>query len=104
MAKLDKLIHQPVRLQIMAALVGLDEEAQLGFTALRDMLALSDGNLGSHLRKLEDADYVAVQKTFIARKPQTFVQATAQGRAKFKAHVAALEAILDPNKNLEETK
>lgn len=94
MAKLDKLIHQPIRLQIMATLVALDKEAQLGFTTLRDVLSLSDGNLGSHLRKLEDADYIKVEKTFIARKPQTFIQATSKGRDSFKAHVAALEAIL----------
>lgn len=94
MSKLDKLIHQPIRLQIMAALVVLDDEAQLGFTALRDKLSLSDGNLGSHLRKLEDASYVEVHKTFIARKPQTFVKATAKGKQQFQDHVAALEAIL----------
>ena len=95
MSKLDKIIHQPVRLQIMAALVTLADEAQLGFTTLRDMLELSDGNLGAHLRKLEDADYVQVQKTFVARKPQTFVQATALGRQRFQDHAAALKSILE---------
>ncbi|WP_420632215.1 winged helix-turn-helix domain-containing protein [Candidatus Leptofilum sp.] len=95
MSKLDRIIHQPVRLQIMAALVALDSEAQLGFTGLRDMLNLSDGNLGAHLRKLEDADYVEVQKTFVARKPQTFVQATPLGRQRFQEHAAALKAILE---------
>jgi DNA-binding MarR family transcriptional regulator len=94
-SKLDRIIHQPVRLQIMAALVALDNEAQLGFTALRDMLNLSDGNLGAHLRKLEEADYIQVQKTFIARKPQTFVQATALGRQRFEDHAAALKSILE---------
>ncbi|VAW30842.1 hypothetical protein MNBD_CHLOROFLEXI01-4119 [hydrothermal vent metagenome] len=98
MNKLDKLIHQPVRLQVMAILVGLADEAQLGFTALRDMLALSDGNLGAHLRKLEDAKYIQIQKTFVARKPQTFVQATPLGRQRFQDHVAALEIILKQNK------
>ncbi|MEM7331901.1 MAG: transcriptional regulator [Chloroflexota bacterium] len=94
MSQLDKLIHQPVRLQIMAILVAQDEEAQLGFTALRDTLNLSDGNLGTHLRKLEDANYVQLNKTFIARKPQTFIQATPLGRQKFQDHVAMLESIL----------
>lgn len=94
MAKLDKLIHQPIRLQIMATLVALDEEAQLGFTTLREMLDLSDGNLGSHLRKLEEAEYVQIDKTFVARKPQTFIQATLKGRTRFEQHVAALETIL----------
>lgn len=94
MSKLDRIIHQPVRLQIMAALVTLDDEAQLGFTTLRDMLELSDGNLGAHLRKLEEAKYVQVEKTFVARKPQTFVQATTLGRQRFADHAAALQAIL----------
>lgn len=94
MSKLDRIIHQPVRLQIMAALVNLDPEAQLGFTALRDMLSLSDGNLGAHLRKLEDVNYIQINKTFIARKPQTFVQATTLGRQRFADHAAALNAIL----------
>ena len=95
MSKLDRIIHQPVRLQIMAALVALDGEAQLGFTALRDMLNLSDGNLGAHLRKLEEVDYIQVQKTFIARKPQTFVKATGLGRQRFEDHAAALKSILE---------
>ena len=94
MAQLDNLIHQPVRLQIMATLVAQEEEVRLGFTALRDLLKLSDGNLGTHLRKLEAADYVAVEKTFVARKPQTFIWATTLGRQRFQAHVAVLQAIL----------
>ena len=98
MAQLDKLIHQPVRLQIMAMLANLDDEARLGFTALRDQLGLSDGNLGSHLRKLEEADYITIDKQFIARKPQTFIQATVSGRSKFQAHVAALQAIVSQDK------
>ncbi len=79
----------------MATLVALDDEAQLGFTSLRDLLDLSDGNLGAHLRKLEDAAYIQVQKTFVARKPQTFVQATLLGRQRFQEHAAALKSILE---------
>lgn len=94
MSKLDRLIHQPVRLRVMAVLVKLDAEARIGFTTLRDMLDLSDGNLSTHLRKLEEAGYVTIDKTFVARKPQTYVQATGRGRARFEAHAAALEAIL----------
>lgn len=94
MAKLDRLIHQPVRLRIMAALVKLDAEARIGFTTLRDMLDLSDGNLSAHLRKLEEARYVTIDKTFVARKPQTYVQVTARGRERFQDHVAMLQAIL----------
>lgn len=97
MVELDRLIHQPVRLRIMALLVKVEPEARIGFTTLRDTLDLSDGNLSAHLRKLEEARYVTIDKTFVARKPQTFVQATSGGRERFREHVAALEAILTQN-------
>ncbi|HIQ08790.1 MAG TPA: ArsR family transcriptional regulator, partial [Anaerolineaceae bacterium] len=71
MARFNTLIHQPTRLQIMAALNALDEDAELDFTALRDLLGISDGNLATHLRKLEDAGYITITKTFVARRPRT---------------------------------
>lgn len=95
MSELNEIIHQPVRLRIMAALVALDQGSQMEFTYLRDLLALTDGNLGAHLRKLEEAEYVKITKTFIARKPRTFAYATRSGRQAFEAHVAALEDILN---------
>ena len=94
MAELNETIHQPVRLRIMAALVTLEAGNEVDFTYLRDLLEVTDGNLGAHLRKLEDAGYIAVNKTFIERKPRTFVAATAAGRKVFQEHVVALEAIL----------
>ena len=94
MAELNEIIHQPVRLRIMAALVALEEGNEVDFTYLRDLLGVTDGNLGAHLRKLEEAGYIAVNKTFIERKPRTFVGVTALGRQVFQEHVAALEAIL----------
>ncbi|MFQ5615401.1 MAG: winged helix-turn-helix domain-containing protein [Anaerolineales bacterium] len=94
MPALNELIHQPARLRIMAALVALEPNAQLEFTTLRDLLDLTDGNLGAHLRKLETAGYVAITKTFVARKPRTYATATLAGRQAFAEHVAALEAIL----------
>jgi DNA-binding MarR family transcriptional regulator len=93
-AKLNELIHQPVRLKIMAALISMEDETQLEFTYLRDMLGLTDGNLGAHLRKLEEAGYVRLVKTFVARKPRTYVAPTDEGRQAFAEHVAALEAIV----------
>ena len=75
--RLDELIHQPVRLRVMATLVAAGGRRRLDFTFLRDQLELTDGNLGAHLRKLEDADYVEVTKTFVGRKPRTYVRATA---------------------------
>jgi DNA-binding PadR family transcriptional regulator len=55
---------------------------------------VTDGNLGAHLRKLEEAGYIAVNKTFVERKPRTFIIATDLGRRVFQEHVAALESIL----------
>ena len=94
MAELNETIHQPVRLRIMAALVALEAGNEVDFTYLRDLLDLTDGNLGAHLRKLEDAGFIAVNKLFIDRKPRTFVAATPAGHETFQEHVAALEAIL----------
>jgi DNA-binding MarR family transcriptional regulator len=94
MAALNETIHQPVRLRIMAALAALEAGNEVDFTYLRQLLEVTDGNLGAHLRKLEEAGYIAVNKTFVERKPRTFVSATAEGRRVFQEHVAALELIL----------
>jgi DNA-binding MarR family transcriptional regulator len=94
MTALNETIHQPVRLRIMASLVTLELTVEVDFSHLRDLLQVTDGNLGAHLRKLEEAGYIAVNKTFVERKPRTFVAATTEGRKVFAEHVAALEAIL----------
>src|SRR5512145_55528 len=94
MPELNETIHQPVRLRIMAVLVALEEGSEVDFTYLRNLLDVTDGNLGAHLHKLEEAGYIAVQKTFVERKPRTFVTVTAEGRQVFREHVAALEVIL----------
>ena len=94
MAELNETIHQPVRLRIMAALVTLEPTDEVDFTYLRDLLEVTDGNLGAHLRKLEDAGYISVNKVFVERKPHTFVAASAAGRKVFQEHVSALESIL----------
>ncbi len=94
MAEFNDIIHQPVRLRIMSVLVALEAENEADFTYLRDLLGVTDGNLGTHLHKLEEAGYIAVNKIFVNRKPRTFVTATAVGRQVFKEHVAALQSIL----------
>ena len=98
MAQLDNIIHQPVRLQIMSSLVSLDQNEQVNFTYLRKLLKLTDGNLGAHLIKLEEAGYIKSKKTFIARKPRTFIRATGKGRDAFEGHVAALKEIIHSEK------
>lgn len=94
MSELNEIIHQPVRLRIMAALITLGSDEEVDFTYLRKLLDVTDGNLGAHLRKLEDAGFVAVNKIFVERKPRTFLSASAEGRKIFSEHVAALESIL----------
>ena len=94
MAELNEIIHQPVRLRIMSTLVTLEQNDEVDFIYLRDLLDVTDGNLGAHLRKLEEAGYITINKTFVERKPRTYVSATADGRRIFQEHVAALESIL----------
>jgi DNA-binding MarR family transcriptional regulator len=94
MPGLNDTIHQPIRLRIMAALVTLEMGTEVDFTYLRELLQVTDGNLGAHLRKLEEAGYIAIRKTFIERKPRTFVGATPAGRKAFQDHVAVLQLIL----------
>lgn len=103
MAQLDNIIHQPVRLQIMSSLVSLDQNEHVNFTYLRKLLKLTDGNLGAHLSKLEQASYIKIEKTFVARKPQTFISATGKGRDAFAGHVAALKEIVESSQTQIET-
>jgi DNA-binding MarR family transcriptional regulator len=93
MSELNEIIHQPVRLRIMAALVTLGPEEEVDFTTLRDLLEVTDGNLGAHLRKLEESGYIRINKLFVERKPRSFVATTEEGRTVFKEHVKALESI-----------
>ncbi len=94
MAGLDEIIHQPLRLQIMAALNALPQDVGLEFSRLKTLTGATDGNLGAHIETLSRAGYVAVEKAFVGRKPQTTVTATAAGRGAFARHVATLQAII----------
>lgn len=91
----NEIIHQAVRLRIMAALNVLQPEAAIEFTRLRGLVQATDGNLGAHLDTLERAGYVAIEKRFEGRKPQTRIKATPAGRRAFAEHVAYLREILD---------
>jgi DNA-binding MarR family transcriptional regulator len=95
MADLNELIHQPARLRIMSALTALEPGSKADFTSLKKLLNLTDGNLGTHLLKLEEAGYLTQEKTFVDRKPRTSLQATPGGRMAFKDHVRALKEILE---------
>jgi DNA-binding MarR family transcriptional regulator len=92
--ELNEIIHQPVRLRVMSALTSLKPDEEIDFSSLAKMLEVTDGNLGAHLLKLEEAGYTMVKKTFVERKPRTFLKASNKGRAAFEDHVAALRQIL----------
>jgi DNA-binding MarR family transcriptional regulator len=91
----NDIIHQAVRLKIMASLNVLHGDNFLEFTRLRGLVDATDGTLGAHLDTLERAGYVAIEKRFEGKKPQTRVRATPAGRRAFAEHVAYLREILD---------
>jgi DNA-binding MarR family transcriptional regulator len=91
----DEIIHQSIRLKIMAALNALPGGEQLEFTRLKAIVQATDGNLGAHLTTLENAGYIAIKKDFVAKKPRTRIAMTKGGRKAFAEHVAYLRAILD---------
>jgi DNA-binding MarR family transcriptional regulator len=95
MGEINEIIHQPIRLKVMAALFAMESDAETDFTFLRDHLKLTDGNLGAHLEKLESAGYLSVRKVFIRRKPKTFVRLSRTGRRAFEDYVEALRAVID---------
>lgn len=95
MADFDAIIHQPLRLRIMAALNVLPPKQGMDFPRLKKLTAATDGNLGAHIETLSKAGYVAVEKSFVGRRPQTMVIATAAGRVAFARHVALLRQIID---------
>ena len=91
---LDPLIHQETRLRIVALLAGLGEGAKAEFTWLKEALGLTEGNLSSHLQKLEEAGYVRVEKGFRGKRPKTWVALTPEGRAAYEAYRKALLDLL----------
>src|SRR5215467_15506602 len=88
---LDRLIHERLRLGIVSALAVND---RLTFNDLKTLLQTTDGNLSVHARKLEDAQYVACEKTFDGRVPRTEYRLTAAGRRALEKYVAHMESIL----------
>jgi DNA-binding MarR family transcriptional regulator len=91
---LDPLIHVPARLRIVATLAALPEGDALSFTRLQDMLGLTSGNLITHLRKLEDADYLSTEKSGNGHASLTTVALTREGRTALDDYTAALRELL----------
>jgi DNA-binding HxlR family transcriptional regulator len=89
--KLNPVVHGKLRLALLSLLAGV-EEAE--FTWLRARTGATDGNLGAQLGKLEEAGYVAVEKKFVQRKPQTLYRMTRAGRKALTEYVQALKQLL----------
>ena len=89
--ELNPVIHGKLRLALLSLLVGV-EEAE--FTWLRSKTGSTDGNLGAQLANLEEAGYVAVEKKFVQRKPQTLYRMTETGRQAFIEYVQSLKQLL----------
>ncbi|HEY0106973.1 MAG TPA: transcriptional regulator [Rhizomicrobium sp.] len=90
--RIDDVIHGRMRLGIMAYLV--DAEVA-DFTALKALLGATQGNLSIHLRKLEDAGLIAIEKSFLGRKPLTRARITPKGRQAFAAYLDAMAKLID---------
>jgi DNA-binding MarR family transcriptional regulator len=95
----DPVIHQTVRLKIMAALKALPDTDQdsgrLEFVRLRELVGATEGNLGAHITSLETAGYIEVTKDFQGRKPRTRVRLTRTGRNALADYVAFMRSIID---------
>ena len=89
--QLDDTLQSRIRVAIMAALVSV---AEADFNFLKDMVKTTDGNLSTHLRKLEEAGYVSMKKKFVDRKPQTKYKVTEKGRRALEEHISILEKLI----------
>jgi DNA-binding MarR family transcriptional regulator len=92
-AGLDEVIHGRLRLGVMAY---LSSAGSADFNELKARLAATDGNLSVHLRKLEEAGYVAIDKSFVGKKPLTRVSLTEQGRTAFIRYLDAMARLVNP--------
>lgn len=88
---INKLFDHRIRLGIMSILM-VNEEVD--FNRLKELLAVTDGNLASHTKTLEKAEYIKIEKSFIGKKPNTRYTATPLGKLAFKKHIEALEQLI----------
>ncbi len=93
--QIDRVIHEKGRLAIMSMLAASPE---LSFTELRDTLNMTDGNLTTHIRTLQEAGYVSVTKSYQNNRPLTTCSVTAAGKKAFANYINLLEAIIQQNK------
>ena len=90
--EIDKLIHEPARLKIIAQLYVVESA---DFLFLMRQTGLSQGNVSGHLSKLEDAAYVEIKKGYIGKRPQTIISLTKQGRDSFKKYIKNMRELFD---------
>jgi len=93
--QLDRVIHEKGRLAIMSMLAASTE---LSFTEMRDALNMTDGNLTTHIRTLQETGYISVTKSFQNNRPLTTCSLTASGRKAFTSYINLLEKIIQQNK------
>ena len=91
--KIDEVIHGRLRLGVMAYLANAEVA---DFNELKSVLEVTQGNLSVQLRKLEEAEYVAIEKGYLGRKPRTQVRITAAGRKAFAVYLDALGKLIGP--------
>ncbi|WP_461022231.1 transcriptional regulator [Thalassiella azotivora] len=96
MPELDPVIHAAARLKVMASLAALPRGDRISFPRLQRLLEMTAGNLSTHLRRLEDAGYVDVDKTHEGRTPATYVSLTATGRTALDQYTDSLRRLLQP--------
>jgi DNA-binding MarR family transcriptional regulator len=89
---LDTAVHGPVRLGVLTA---LQMDGPLNFTTLKKRLAVTDGVLGLHAQKLEEAGYIRSEKAFVGRRPNTTYHLTEQGRRAFIGYLETMRRLLD---------
>lgn len=92
---LHKAFESRIRLGIMSALA---VNETLDFNSLKEYLDLTDGNLANHLKRLEKEEFIAVNKTFVDRKPNTKYYMTPKGKKAFEKHIQTLEKLIEAQK------
>ncbi len=94
--QLDRVIHEKGRLAIMSMLAAAPE---LAFTELRDALSMTDGNLTTHIRTLQEAGYISISKSYANNRPLTTCSLTAAGTKAFAGYIDLLEQILQQTRS-----
>ena len=89
---IDKLIHEPARLKILAQLYVVES---VDFLFLMTQTGLTQGNVSGHLNKLETANYVSIDKSFVGKRPQTMISMTEKGRTAFIGYVQSMQQVFD---------